>query len=77
MDGMDEVTVHEAKTHLSLLLRQVEAGESFVIRRGRVPVAVLSPIRRATSPRRIWGSVAGDIPEDFDAELGDFGEYVG
>lgn len=36
-----EVTVQEAKTQLSRLLRRVEAGESVLIRRGREPVAML------------------------------------
>lgn len=36
-----EVTVQEAKTHLSQLLRRVEAGEEVVIGRGREPVAML------------------------------------
>ena len=29
-----EVTVHEAKTHLSRLLARIEAGEEIIIRRG-------------------------------------------
>ncbi len=38
---MDRVTVHQAKTQLSELLRRVEAGEEIVIARGNKPVAVL------------------------------------
>ena len=38
---MDRVTVHEAKTKLSELLRRVEAGEEIVIARGDKPIAVL------------------------------------
>ena len=33
------VKIGEAKTHLSALLAQVEAGEDFVICRGLVPIA--------------------------------------
>jgi prevent-host-death family protein len=40
----------EAKTHLSDLLEQVEAGESFVITRRGQPVARLVPAR-PTAPR--------------------------
>lgn len=66
---MGEVTVHEAKTHLSRLLRRVEAGEAIIIRRGRQVVARLVP---AGSPaRRELGRDRGvvDVPEDFDAPL--------
>ena len=42
---MTEIGVHEAKTHLSRLLKRVENGESFSItNRGRV-VAVMGPPR--------------------------------
>ncbi len=38
---MEKVTVHQAKTHLSRLLRRVEAGEDIMICRGSVEVALL------------------------------------
>lgn len=38
---MKSVTTHEAKTHLSKLLAEVEAGEEIVILRGTVPAARL------------------------------------
>ena len=66
---MTEVTVHEAKTHLSKLLRRIEAGEHVVIKRGTKIVARLVP---ATEPaRRDFGLDRGrfDLPEDFDAPL--------
>lgn len=40
------ITTHDAKTHLSRYLAAVEAGEEFVIARGRRPVALLSPLQR-------------------------------
>ncbi|MBI3927215.1 MAG: type II toxin-antitoxin system prevent-host-death family antitoxin [Armatimonadetes bacterium] len=43
---MQEVTVHEAKTHLSRLLKQVETGESILIKRGDIPVARLVPVEK-------------------------------
>lgn len=64
------VGVHEAKTHLSVLLEAVEAGEEVVItKRGR-PVAKLSAI---ASGRREFGVDAGlfRVPDDFDAPLPD------
>lgn len=39
----DEVNAFQAKTHLSELLRQTEAGKSFVIRRRGKVVAQLIP----------------------------------
>ncbi len=45
----DSVTIHEAKTHLSKLVARVEAGEEFIVRRGKVPVAML--VRYEPPPR--------------------------
>lgn len=71
-----EVTVQEAKTHLSRLLRRVEAGEEIVIRRGREPVAML--VRAPTPPgkRKIWGNLEGSLGPDFDEIPDDFDDYV-
>jgi prevent-host-death family protein len=62
------VNVHEAKTHLSRLLKRVEAGEEITISRAGVPVAKLI----ATGPpgtSRPMGMDRGKIwiAEDFDA----------
>ncbi len=71
-----EVTVQEAKTQLSRLLRRVEAGESVVIRRGREPVAMLvrAPARRGR--RQIWADLDGSIGSDFDETPEGFGPYL-
>lgn len=65
---MTEVGVHEAKTHLSQLLRRVAAGEEVVILRGRTPVARLvpaeSPVRKLGLDREVL-----KVPDDFDAPL--------
>lgn len=61
-----EVTVQEAKTHLSRLLRRVEAGESVLIRRGREPVAMLVRAPSRPGQREIWGDLKGSIGPDFD-----------
>ena len=61
-----EVTVQEAKTQLSRLLRRVEAGESVVIRRGREPVAMLVRAPRGSGRRQIWGELEGSIGPEFD-----------
>lgn len=71
-----EVTVQEAKTQLSRLLRRVEAGESVTIRRGREPVARLVRAEPAPGKREIWGNLKGSIGPDFDAPLDDFKPYT-
>jgi prevent-host-death family protein len=70
-----EVTVQEAKTQLSRLLRRVEAGEEVVIRRGRERVAVL--VRSPAKPgrRNIWGDLDGSIATDFDEVPDEFDPY--
>jgi prevent-host-death family protein len=71
-----EVTVQEAKTQLSRLLRRVEAGEEVVIRRGREPVARLVRIPARERKRPIWGDVEGSLAPDFDDLPGDFEGYA-
>jgi len=65
------VNVHEAKTHLSKLLEQVEAGAEVVIARAGRPVARLVPFARPG--KRVLGQDAGlgFIATDFDAPLPD------
>ena len=68
---MTQVSIHEAKTHLSRLLRRVACGEEIVIARGNRPVARLVPFE---VPRhRELGIDRGvfEVPEDFDAPLAD------
>ena len=47
---MATVNVHEAKTHLSRLLAQVEAGEEVIIARNGTPVARMVPARETGRP---------------------------
>lgn len=55
---MDTITTHEAKTHLSRYLAEVEQGKEFIIARGKTAVAVLGPVKRAKEKAR---PKAGDI----------------
>ncbi len=66
-----EVGVHQAKTHLSKLLKRVAAGEEVVITRSGEPVARLVPIADMR-PRRL-GIDRGvfSVPDDFDDPLPD------
>ncbi len=61
------VTVHEAKTNLSRLLRRVANGEEVIISRGSTPVARLVPLELRA--KRVPGSLKGKLivgPEFFD-----------
>ena len=70
------MTVQEAKTQLSRLIRRVEAGETVTIRRGRTPVAVLSAAPVTTVTRQIWGSLEGHLGPEFDEIPDDFTAYA-
>ena len=59
---MVTVNVHEAKTHLSRLLKQVEAGEEVIIARNGKPVARLAPLKKRG--KRQFGSMKGLIKID-------------
>jgi prevent-host-death family protein len=50
--------MHAAKTHLSRLVEQAEAGEDVVIARGRTPVVRLVPVRAPLVERR-FGAMRG------------------
>ena len=55
---MVTVNVHEAKTHLSRLLKQVEAGEEVIIARNGEPVARLVSSGKPGKPR--FGAMKGN-----------------
>lgn len=65
------VSVREAKTHLSRLLQQVEAGEEVVITRGGEPVARLVAVGPKLPREAGRLKHAIDIGEDFEAPLPD------
>ena len=74
------VGVHEAKTHLSDLLRRVEAGETVTITRRGEPVAELRPPAEAVRRDRLsaplrdkWDITAEEVERAFigpDEEIG-------
>jgi len=66
---MTEVGVHEAKTHLSRLLRRVAAGEEIVITSGGRPAARLVPIHSVELREVDLDQGRLQIPVDFDDPL--------
>ena len=49
---MTTITTHQAKTHLSRYLAEVEHGKEFVIARGKKAVAKLVPMKSAKQKSR-------------------------
>lgn len=65
------INIYEAKTQLSRLIREVQAGGQVIIGRAGRPVAVLSAYRGDLSPRSLGGWKDRDVwmSEDFDEPL--------
>jgi prevent-host-death family protein len=57
---MRTVNIHEAKTHLSAILKRVETGEDILIAKAGKPIARVSPMPASTGKRRP-GSAKGKI----------------
>lgn len=49
------ITIHEAKTNLSRLVRRAEAGEEIILARGSKPVAKIVPLSPPPPKRRVPG----------------------
>lgn len=58
------VNIHEAKTHLSRLLEQVQSGEEILIARAGHPCARLVPIEEG-APSRRPGRLRGRVDPSF------------
>jgi len=61
------VTIGEAKTHFSKLIRRAEAGEEIVVRRGTEPVARIMPLEKRARVHG-FGSMKGKIKISPDFE---------
>jgi prevent-host-death family protein len=77
-EGLDQVNMHEAKTHLSKLVERVEGGEEIVISRAGKPAAKLVPVEVPNLTRRKLGVWEGsDVTvEDFDAIDGEIEKLI-
>lgn len=79
---MTTVGVHEAKTRLSQLLRDVERGEEVVVTRGGKPVARIVPVAPSREPKPIarFGVLKhlfGENTGDWDDDGGEMAELFG
>lgn len=71
---MKTATTHQAKTHLSRLLKEVQAGETVVILNRDVPVAKLTAVKPSEGARPPVGTVTSApvrYSEDAFAPLSD------
>lgn len=57
---MNSVNIHEAKTHLSAILKRVESGEEILIAKAGYPIARISPLSPASGKRQP-GSAKGRL----------------
>ena len=77
------MNIYEAKSQLSKLLQQVEAGDEIIIARHGKPVARLVPLQRTAVPRqlgllrgKIWISPDFDEPDEELIDLMENGPIV-
>ena len=65
--GMKKVNIHEAKTHLSRYLEEVENGETVVVCRRNVPIAEIRRLPQPLDTARPVGGAKGRfrVPESF------------
>jgi antitoxin (DNA-binding transcriptional repressor) of toxin-antitoxin stability system len=71
---MRTINIHEAKTHLSRLVEEAVAGDSFIIAKaGKPKVQVTRLGAPAHNPQRRLGFLKGQIkvPDDFDTMMAD------
>lgn len=75
---MRAVKIHEAKTHFSQLIANVEQGEEIIVQRGDVKVARIVPYGAPVKARQA-GALKGriTIADDFDAIPPEFDGLLG
>jgi prevent-host-death family protein len=73
-----QVSIHEAKTHLSRLIQSVLDGEEIIIAKGAKPLVKLVALPEARRSRQLGGApeLIEYMADDFDAPLPDFDEYM-
>ena len=75
---MIQVTIHEAKTHLSRLIKQALAGEEVIIAKGKTPLVKISPLPDVKIKRKIGTqkNLIIMMDDNFNEPLKDFTEYM-
>jgi prevent-host-death family protein len=70
-EDLEQVNMHEAKTHLSRLVERVEGGAEIVINRAGKPAAKLVPVEAPDLTRRklgVWEGLGIELPSDEEME---------
>lgn len=72
-----QVNIHEAKTHLSRLIKRALAGEEVIIAKRRKPLVRLEVIGREDEEPRLGGApgLVIRMDDDFDDPLPEFAPY--
>jgi len=75
---MTQVSIHEAKTHLSRLIEKVMNGEEVIISKRHVPVARIEKIIEPLVQRRVGGlkGVVRRMGSDFDRSVPDMETWM-
>jgi prevent-host-death family protein len=75
---MIQVTIHEAKTHLSQLIQKALNGEEIIIAKGNKPLVKLVVLPEMQQQRRLGGAAAVflGMADDFDEPLSVFEAYM-
>jgi antitoxin (DNA-binding transcriptional repressor) of toxin-antitoxin stability system len=75
---MTQVTIHEAKTHLSRLIQQALDGEEIIIAKGKTPLVKLVVLPEARRERHLGEAKDAVlyIADDFDEPLDEFQDYM-
>ena len=65
---MQQVNIHEAKTHLSTLVDKAANGEPFIIAKAGKPMVTVIPFNQPGKKQQRIGFMKGQIkiPQDFD-----------
>ena len=68
-----QVTIYQAKTTLSQLIKDALAGDEIIIAHGKKPLVKLVVIEKVPSALKVLGKYKNKmkVPEDFDAPLED------
>jgi prevent-host-death family protein len=64
---MDIVDIHEAKTHLSRLIKKAARGEAFIIAKAGKPMVKVEPLDTNHTEQKRIGFLLGQfkVPDDF------------
>ncbi len=73
---MERFNIHEAKAHLSRILRRVEEGEEVLIARDGLTIARIVPEHRSSRIQLGRDEGRATIAPDFEEPLAEFDEHT-